>query len=200
MTSLMPVIVLAISGADASAYIYLASTIAYTLYLINLNVGMSLITEGARDPERIVEYTRKALRHGAQIVVPLSLLLVLAAPVALRFFGTTYASHGTLLLQLLALSAIPNLIVAIYVSAARARRQMRVVFITVSATSAAVLALSIVLLKVMGLNGVGVGWLIAESAAAAVILLTGLRSLWAPRAMIRGCAPHDSDRSTASAA
>ena len=57
-TSLMPIIVLAIRGSRASAFAYLAWSVGFTLYLLANNVGASLITEIARAPERVVEYTR----------------------------------------------------------------------------------------------------------------------------------------------
>ena len=45
--SLLPLIVLATLGADASAYFYIAWTIAYSLQLMSLNIATSLMVEGA---------------------------------------------------------------------------------------------------------------------------------------------------------
>ena len=177
-TTLMPVVVLAISGPRDSAFMYLAWTIAYTLFLISLNVGMSLVTEAARSPEKLIEYTRKALLHGLGIVVPLALGLIVLAPVALSLFGSSYVRNATTLLRLFALSSIPGVVVATYVSVARARRHMRAVVTTVSLTSGSVIVLSVVLLSRIGLNGVGLAWVIAQSCAAAVILATELRPVW----------------------
>jgi len=78
------------------------------------------------------------------------------------------------------LSAIPNVVVATFTSVARVRRRMGVVVATVTGTSGAVLVLTIVLLKAIGLDGVGLAWLIAQTASAIVIMFTGFRFLWMP--------------------
>ena len=65
-TSLMPIIVLAMLGASAAAYVFYAWTVSYTLYLISRNVGMALTTEGSSDPENLGRYTRAALVTSAR--------------------------------------------------------------------------------------------------------------------------------------
>jgi O-antigen/teichoic acid export membrane protein len=184
-TSLTPIIVLSIAGAKASAYIFTALTFSYTLYLLTLNVGASLITEASRAPERIVEYTRKAVRHCLAIVVPIAIVLVAGGHLVLSVFGETYAEHGTIPLQLIALSAIPDVVIASYVSVARVRRRMQTVVLTITSTSTVLLVLTVVLLKAMGINGVGLAWLIAQSATATVLLSTTFRWLWLPSAHAR---------------
>ena len=184
-TSLTPVIVLSISGAKASAYILTAFNVSYTLYLLTLNVGASLITEASRAPERIVEYTRKAVRHCLAIVVPIALVLVVGGHVILSVFGETYAEHTTIPLQLIALSAIPDVVIGTYVSVARIRRRMKTVVLTITSTSTVLLVLTVVLLKTMGINGVGLAWLITQSATALVLLSTTFRWLWLPSAHAR---------------
>ena len=46
-------------------------TIAYTVHFLSENVGMSMITEGSRDPEHLIDYARQTLVHSLRIVVPL---------------------------------------------------------------------------------------------------------------------------------
>ena len=179
-TSLTPIIVLAIAGSSATAYAAIASMVGYTLYLLIINMGASLVTEAARAPERLAEYTRRLLSHCFAIVVPLSLMLVIAAHFVLSLFGEEYPERAQVLLQLMALSAIPNVVVATFTSVARVRRRMGVVVATVTGTSGAVLVLTIVLLKAIGLDGVGLAWLIAQTASAIVIMFTGFRFLWMP--------------------
>ena len=181
-TSLTPIIVLAIAGSSATAYAAVASMVGYTLYLLIINMGASLVTEASRAPERLAEYTRKLLSHCFGIVVPLALVLAISAHYVLSLFGEEYAERATVLLQLMALSAIPNVIVATYTSVARVQRRMGIVVATVVGTSGAVLVLLVVLLKAIGLDGVGLAWLIGQTGAAVVILLTGFRFLWVPGA------------------
>jgi len=179
-SGLMPLLVLASMGARASAYVFLSWTIAYTVHFLSENVGMSLITEGSRDPDHLIDYARQALVHSLRIVVPLSLAIAAGAPLVLRAFGSDYAAHATHLLQLLTISAIPNAVVVTYLSVARVRRRMAMVVVVTAVQSVAIVVLAIVLLHSVGLDGVGFAWLITDSALAVVLLGGEFRTVWLP--------------------
>jgi len=72
--------VLAVAGAKESAYFYLSWTIAYALYLLSRSLGMSLVTEGARAPQRLYEFALRTLAQCGKIVVPLALAVRPAWP------------------------------------------------------------------------------------------------------------------------
>lgn len=177
---LLPLITLSILGPDASAYLYQSWTIAYTLYLISIMVGMSLVTEASRAPEQIVELARKMIVHSLRIVTPLALIVALAAPLALRLWGEEYADNATTLLQLLALSAIPNAVTATYLSIARTQRRLQAVVLSTAALAGLVLALAVVFANAIGVTGIGVAWLIGQTVVASVLLLGELRTVWLP--------------------
>jgi O-antigen/teichoic acid export membrane protein len=177
-TSLLPLLVLAIMGPDASAFAFIAWTLAYTLFLVSRMMGMSLITEGARNPGRIVAYTRETLVRTLQIVVPLSFVLALGARWWLIIFKGDYAEHATRLLQLLALSAIPYVVVSTYLSVARIQRHMVDVFVVTGAMSVAIITLSAVFLPIIGLSAVGWAWLVTETITAGILLCGRLRTVW----------------------
>jgi O-antigen/teichoic acid export membrane protein len=177
---LLPLVTLAVLGANASAYLYQSWTIAYTLYLAAIAVGMSLVTEASRQPERVVEYARRMIALSLRIVVPLAIVITLGAPLILRIFGEKYAHNATHLLQLLALSAIPNTVTATYLSIARVQRRLRAVIIATGALAVTVLTFAIVLMPMIGVTGVGAGWLIGQTLVAAVLLLGELRTVWMP--------------------
>jgi O-antigen/teichoic acid export membrane protein/aminoglycoside phosphotransferase (APT) family kinase protein len=180
-TSLLPVIVLAVAGAKQSASFYLSWTIAYTLYLLSRNLGMSLVTEGARAPQRLYEFALRTLAQSGKIVVPLAVAVALLSPLILRLFGPEYVKSASVLLPLLVLSAIPNVVIATFLSAARVQRRMRAVVVVTAAMAISVMGLSVVLLDRYGLTGVGVAWLAAQSVIALGLLLTELRAVWLPR-------------------
>ncbi|HEY3724783.1 MAG TPA: phosphotransferase [Acidimicrobiia bacterium] len=177
---LMPVIMLSILGPSASAYLYLSWTIAYALYLVSIGVGMSFITETSKSPERIVEYARKTIKHSLRIVAPLALLIAISAPLVLRIYGPAYSHHATRLLQLLALSAIPNAVTLTYLNITRVQRRMKAVITTTAALAAGVLVIAISLAPIIGIAAVGVGWFVSQCAVAAVLLLGELRTVWLP--------------------
>ncbi len=184
-TGLLPLIVLGAAGARASAYVYLSWTVAYTLYLVTLNVGMSMITEGSRSPDRLLEYARKGTRYSLVIVGVLSVLLVVSAPLALRLFGADYAAEATGVLQLFALSAIPYAFIALTFSILRVQRRMRTLFLLSASHATATLSLSYLGLRAFGVVGVGVGWFFAQSVVAIGVLAGELRTIWVPLVRVR---------------
>jgi O-antigen/teichoic acid export membrane protein len=185
---LMPVLVLNTNGANDSAYVYLTWTIAYTLYLVSRNMGMALTTEGARDPERLGEHTRAVLRSAGRIIVPGALLLAAGAPLFLHLFGAEYASHGSALLRLLALSTIPALVPATFVSVARVQRRLAAMVVVTLASTVPVLALAPLFLHWFGIAGVGVSWLVVQSTVAVVLLAGELRVHLRPHVTVAAAA------------
>ncbi len=179
-TNLLPIVVLELAGAEANAYFYLAWTIAYTLYLVSRSMGVSLITEGALEPAKLVAYSRRVIVQTGALIVPAVLVLVVAAPLVLSVFGADYAREASATLRLLALSAIPNVIVSTYVSIARVERRMRALMVLHGLLGALVIGLTAALLPRWGVVGVGWAWLIAETLLAVGLLAGEMRSLWMP--------------------
>ena len=169
-TMLVPVLVTEVAGPTANAHFYLAWTIAYTLYLIAPSMGSSFIVESAIDPAKLSTYPARVFLQTARLVIPMVAVLVIAAPYVLGLLGGAYAAEGTLLLRLLALSALPNIVSSLYTSIARARRQLAVVVGILAAQCISVLVLSYFLLHLAGIAGVGFAWLISQSTIALVLL------------------------------
>ena len=176
----VPLLVLAINGARANAYVALAWTIAYPLHLLSVNVGMAMITEASREQHRLVEYTRRTALHALRIVVPLVVVGIVAAPLVLRVFGPAYASHSVVPFQLFALAAIPNVVISTYVSVARVQRKMWQVVGVTFVQSVIILGACVILLPSIGIDGVGYAWVLATGTVALVLLLGPLRFVWTP--------------------
>lgn len=177
-TSLLPIIVTERLGATATAYFYLPWTVAYSLYLVSFNMGMSLIAEGSTDPTKLDTYSYRLFVQMARLLVPAVIVLVVGAPYILRLFGQTYAEEGTLLLRLLSLSALPEIIIAVATSVLRVQRRIGAVVVIMSVSSVASLALSLVLLNAYGIVGIGVAFLLSRTAVAVVLVGTRLGTAW----------------------
>ena len=177
--NVVPLLVLNRLGPEGSAYLSLAWVIAYTLFLVAYNMGSSLIVEAARAPDRLVEHARRVLRHNAILIAAAATLMVVTAPWLLDLFGPQYSQHGTVLLRLLALSALPNLVLGVAVDVARARRRLGWVVLLQAVLCLLVLGLSVLLIPRLGVTGVGVAWLAAECALGLPLLATLPR--WLPR-------------------
>ncbi len=177
-TRLLPVLVLVRVGAISTAHFYVAWTVAYTLYLISRNMGMSLITEASRDPLALANYSYRTARQAALLVVPAVIVIVVAAPLILGLFGDSYAEAGTSLLRLLALSAVPAIITTIYAAILRVERRIRTLVVLMLAQSGMVLVLSYWLLGTRGIVGVGIAWLVSQTLTATFVLVVELRPMW----------------------
>ena len=190
--NVVPLLVLNRLGPDGSAYFSLAWVIAYTLFMVAYNMGSSLIVEAARAPERLGEQTRRVLRHNAVLLAAASLLLVVAAPWLLSLFGPQYAQHGTALLRLLALASLPNLLLSVAVDVARARRRLSWAVGLQAVLCVLVLGLSMWLIPLLGVTGVGVAWLAAECVIGVPLLLALPR--WLPSGTAAAAAAETSGR------
>lgn len=176
--SLLPLIVLASLGADASAYFYIGWTIAYSLQLMSLNIATSLMVEGAAKRETLESDSMRALVLLVRLQIPLVLGVFVFAGVILRLFGEQYQTESEGLLRLLALAVLPHGINAIFLSMARVRRQVGRVVVIQGALAGLSITLTLLLLGPLGILGVGVGWLTAQLLVALVLVVTEFIPMW----------------------
>lgn len=178
-TNLMPILVLARLGATQTAYFSIAWMIALMLFVLSANMGSSLIVEAVGHPMRVAGLVRRTLGHTALLMLGGVLVIEAFAPLILGIFGAGYARHGSDLLRLLALSALPNVVIATAVSASRAQRRMAVVVGVLATMCSLAVGLTMILVPLVGLVGAGIAWLSAQTLVAAGLMVVG-RSLWLP--------------------
>jgi O-antigen/teichoic acid export membrane protein len=178
--SLLPIIVIERAGATANAYYYLSWTIAYSLYLVSLNMGMSLITEAATKQKKIYAYSYRQFLQTARLLLPAVAIVMLGAPYILRLFGKSYAMEGVLLLRLLCLSAVPYMVNSFFICIARVQHRLVALVLVQASLCALVLSLSIILLDSIGIAGIGISWLLSQSIIAVFLLVTQLGKVWLP--------------------
>jgi aminoglycoside phosphotransferase len=176
----MPVIVVALEGATANAYFSLAWMVALPLFAVSASTGASLVVTASADEARLPTYARRVLIQTAAIVIPSALVLAVAASQVLTLFGDKYASHSATTLTLLALSAIPNVVNALSVSVYRVQRRMSRVVMLLGFQCGLALVLGIVLLEVIGIAGIGLAWLIAQSLVAVAVMVAEPHTLLGP--------------------
>ncbi|GAA2522979.1 hypothetical protein GCM10010423_15060 [Streptomyces levis] len=179
-TTSLPILVLNHLGPRQAAFFSLSWLVAFFLYHLNTSMGSSLIVEAANDPARLGAHCRLVLRHTALLLVGGVAVLCAAAPLILRIFGEDYAENGAALLRLTAVSALPNLVVVAAVSICRVRRRLRLLMVIMVTECTLAIGLSYVLLRVMGITGVGAAWVAAQTLVAAA--LWWRRAQWLPGA------------------
>jgi O-antigen/teichoic acid export membrane protein len=167
----LPLVVLAAIGPDGAATFGVVWQIAFALYLVPIGMGKSMVAHAAGRPGAADAARRSMERKTLMLLVPGAFVLAAGSYLVLSLFGRTYAETGTLLLVLLAVSAIPNAVTQATIWAARVRRRNAVLFAVPALLAAMVFGGTWVLLPVMGVTGAGVAWLGAQCLLAAGILL-----------------------------
>jgi O-antigen/teichoic acid export membrane protein len=172
----LPILVANQVSATEAAYFYVPWMISISVELVALNMMTSLTVEAALDMPALRRLARRALAHSMRLVVPVAALTALVAPLALRiFFGDDYADAGSSLLRLLALGAIPNVLVALGAGVARIEHRGWIVVAVQGFQFVFVVGLSALLLPSMGIEAIGVIWTGCQFLLAAVLLATILR-------------------------
>jgi O-antigen/teichoic acid export membrane protein len=191
-TTLVPLLVLNLTDPRHSAAFALAWSICLALYTVPTAFGQSLVAHGAIDGDRLDEYHRQALVQTLRLLVPVVALIVVFAPLGLRFFGPWYVSQGTATLRLLALSALPNAVVGLAVSRARAERRVTRAMVILVTLDGLVLGLTVVLVPRLGITGGGMAWLAAQVLVATVIIAQGrVNAIRSRRVRSSGASPSD---------
>jgi O-antigen/teichoic acid export membrane protein len=174
-TSLTPILVLNLTDARHAAVFALTWQICFVLYGVPSAQGLALVAHAARNPDELVAHHRRTLRTSIGLVAPVVLVLVAFAPLLLRPFGGWYASQGVGTLRLLALSALPNVLVTLAVSRARVERRMATIVAAMTALCLIALLLTWLLVPHIGIVGAAVAWLVGQTVVASAVGLRRLR-------------------------
>jgi O-antigen/teichoic acid export membrane protein len=170
--------VLANRGAEDTAFVFFAMTIAATGQLVTANIVTAFIAEASARPTHALDLARRAATQSLAVIVPGALVGVAVAPFVLRVFGSTYADNGTTLLRLLCLGAIPLAVVGLALGWARVQRDIWLVIRIAAATAAAPLSGILVFERWWGIDAIGWASLLGYSLLAVVLARTTLRPVW----------------------
>ena len=161
---MLPLIVTVRLDAAQAGYFYTTWRVGGLFFMISPAVAGALFAEGSHNPTEIARKARYAASIIAMLLVPMAAGLIVAGRLVLSAFGHSYAVEGYSLLVILALSAFPDGVTSIYVSILRVRNRLSVAVWLYGVMAVAVLAMTWVLLPIMGITAVGVCWLSTQSA------------------------------------
>jgi O-antigen/teichoic acid export membrane protein len=105
-TLALPTIIIATLGAAQSAYFYIASTIAALLYGIPQAISQSLFAEGSHSSDNMKLFVVKASKLIGSILVIGIVAFLVFGKFVLHIFGKDYAENSSLLLSIMAVTAI----------------------------------------------------------------------------------------------
>jgi len=170
-TVVLPLMVIGLLGAEQNAYFYMAyGVISNAVFLIPAGISLSLFAEGSKDEAKLGDYVKKSLKFSFLILVPLIILVFLVGDKILLLFGKAYSAEATRLLQVLALSALPGTVNAIYFYKKRVEKKMKIVISLTVLSVIIIVGLSYYLLPTMGIMGAGIARLAGSVLVTLIIL------------------------------
>ena len=176
--SVLPLLVFQSVGAETSAYFYLPWTITFALHLVSSNMNMSFLAEVASDASKLASYSYRTWLNTIRLLVPAVLIIVIGAPVLLQLFGGNYATGGSGLMRLLALSTFGYSFTAHFLDISRARGRIKDAVIIQITLCFLIIMLGYLFLQEWGIVGIGIAWFIAQIAVGGVVFATKLRAMW----------------------
>lgn len=180
---ILPLMVVNILSPEAGAYFYIAWFMAGLLLAISSSVSASLFAEGSFMEEGLARDLRRSFKFLAVLLIPGIIVFILLGDKLLLVFGREYSVGGTHLLWLLFPACIPASLNLLYLSIARVEKNHKSIIAITGAIAGSTLVTSYVLLPLLGIMGIGVGWLAAQTVTALVVapkLLKRLRQSSCP--------------------
>ncbi len=180
-TGVLPLLVLASEGGSGTAYFFVAWILACAVYRLSASMGEALAANPSPNHSNPQHQSVHSDLLGMAFAAPLVIVAILATPWVLRAFGVEYVDEASTLLRVLLVGAIPNVVTRTHVSRLRTERRGGVVLGFELALGLSTLFLAWMLLRLWGLIGVGLGWLVALSLAAAYVMAAESVWWWGPR-------------------
>jgi O-antigen/teichoic acid export membrane protein len=173
---ILPVIVAELLSPGANATWYTIWMMAWVIYIVPIQVGMTIFSEVSHDPAALRETVRRGVLCSLGVGTAGALVLGVGAPVILSILGSHYADGGAGPLRVLLVAFVPLTFVQAYFSSCRARRRLREAIVTGWVNAVASVGLATAAGVTHGLMGMAVAWV-------AVQFLTGAWSLWRLRSI-----------------
>ncbi|MBA3867684.1 MAG: lipopolysaccharide biosynthesis protein [Anaerolineae bacterium] len=166
----MPLLVTVVLSASTNAKFYIAWLIASVLFAIPTNLTVMLYALGSADPEVMLNKTPFTLRISFLVGVAANIVIWLGAYPILNLFGADYATSAQWTLRILCLGIFPWIIRAHYVAIVRAYRQTKRATTLMLFGCALELALAAIGGLINGLTGLSIGWFLAVTIQALIVL------------------------------
>jgi O-antigen/teichoic acid export membrane protein len=162
----LPVLVVLRLGVTPNAYFYITWMMGAAFFMVSPSVASAVFAEGVRAGSDLRSVVTKALRVIALLLVPPMAVMIVAGRLVLSLFGSAYAAAGYGLLILLAISALPDAVSNVAVVIFRVTQRLGYS----AALNLGILVMTLVaawvLMPRLGIAGVGVAWLGAQTVGA----------------------------------
>lgn len=168
---IFPLMVLNVLGPEKSAYLWVAWMMTMVLAIIPGGLAQALLAEGSHNQYALGINGRRALSFSLVLSIPAVCAMFLLGEYFLGFFGPNYAKYGTVVAHFLAFAIIPQGINIIYLTINQVKKRVDLIVIQTGVQAFLALGVGWCLLKRIGLPGVGIGYLLAHTVVAIIVLL-----------------------------
>jgi O-antigen/teichoic acid export membrane protein len=163
---ILPILVTELVSPAANAAWYAAWMMAWVLYIIPIQVGMTLFAEASHRTAPLTHLLRHGLRTSLVLGSAGAGLVALAAPRLLSILGSSYAATGATPLRILVLAVVPLTFVQAYFVVCRSTGRLGEGIVTGALSAAASIGGATIAAVTTGLVGMAVVWVGTQAAAA----------------------------------
>ncbi len=158
----LPIVVTELLSPEANATWYAVWMVAFVVYTIPVQIGLTVFSEIARDPGSEARAVRRGIGTSLAFAVPAAGVVALVAEPLLGLLGEHYAVGGVTPLRVLLLGCIPLTLVQAYFAAARARGRLREAIVVAVAGAVVSVAAAAVAAVLGGLTPMAIAWVGAQ--------------------------------------
>lgn len=176
----LPILVTELLSPSANASWYVAWMMAWVVYIIPIQVGMTSFAEASHRPRELGSLVRYGVRTSVLVGVPTAVVVAVAARPLLSVLGHDYAAAGATPLRILLVGLLPLTIIQAYFVACRSTGRLGEAIVTGAANAACGIGGAVAAATTSGLWGMAAAWLAAQIAT----------SCWAGWRVRRLVAPH----------
>jgi O-antigen/teichoic acid export membrane protein len=169
-------VLVSLLGAAQGAYYLPAQTAFAAMGMLATAITSSLVVEAARDEGATHRLARAMLRRICVLVLPAGAFVALAAPWLLELFGSQYRAGATTVLQLMMLSLLPRVPVALYVTKCRLENRTGMLALLQGTQAALVVGGTALFAPTAGL--VAVGWSVVAAEVVPALLVARPVARW----------------------
>lgn len=162
----LPLLVVVRLGVELNAYFYITWMVGAVFFMVSPSVSTAVFAEGVRAGSDLRMTVTKALLVSVVLLAPTMIVMIIGGKIVLRLFGAPYAAAGYGLLILLAISALPDAVSNVAISIFRVTERLTYSTLLNLGILVTTLVGAWFLMPPLGIAGVGVAWLGAQTLGA----------------------------------
>jgi O-antigen/teichoic acid export membrane protein len=178
----LPIVVTELLSPAANAYWYAVWMVAWVVFIVPIQVGLSLFAEASHHPESLARIVRNGLRSSLAIGIIGAIGVTIGAELVLRLLGHGYAAAGATPLRILVWAVVPASFIQAYFSTCRAIQRLREAIGTAIVSGAVGVVAAAIGGIMAGLTGMAIAWVISQG-------LTAAWALWRLRVLMAASTP-----------